>query len=179
MPKQQPDELRTAEPKQQLTLITAADDLAYLTSFVTPLATDQLTPRAVFDMFESSIGGRSPPFNEIMRKFEPGGVGYELSLTFTAWLKSRSAHNAFNRFFNPVYLAYKLHYDPALKRAKLSPGGDAEHQATAHEFADRSFRNDWLASTSCTKGLQAYALTLRPKRGKYALSGKYIKKAGN
>ena len=114
-----------------------------------------------------------------MRKFEPGGVGSELGLTFTAWLKSRSAHNAFNRFFNPVYLAYKLHYDPALKRAKLSPGGDAEHQATAHEFANRSFRNDWLASTSCTKGLQAYALTLRPKRGKYALSGKYIKKAGN
>jgi hypothetical protein len=140
-----------------------AQQLAYLNSFTAPLASNHLTPRAVFDMFESSIGG-NPPFNEIMRMFEPGGVGHELGITFTKWLQNQNAYNAYLRLFNPVYLAYKSHYEPALKRAKLIPGDNAKHEAEAHRAADEKFKDNQVASS--TKGLQSYALTLRPKRGK-------------
>jgi hypothetical protein len=138
-----------------------AQQLAYLNSFQAPLATNQLSPRAVFDMFESSIGG-NPPFNEIMLMFEPGGAGHELGFTFTKWLQKQNAYNAYSRLFNPVYLAYKNLYEPALKRAKLIPGDNAKHEAEAHRDADILFKNAWVASAS--QGLQSYALTLRPKR---------------
>lgn len=140
-----------------------AQQIAYLNSFRAPLITDRLTPRAVF---ESSIDG-NPPFNEIMRMFESGGVGEkELDITFAVWLQRRNAMNAYTRFFKPVYLAYMLHYEPALVRARLIHGDLAGHRARAHNAAEERFLEDWAVSHP-EKGLRAYAQTLRPRRSNY------------